>query len=114
MAKNNTDKMMEQLLGVVGSLAESVKALKEEVKELKSPDVENKSEIEKVKKLLEERSKVYKPRSYKVLRYTEIYYDANGDQKKNYTLPGQTFKDYESAKAFVEKNPNWKFDILPV
>jgi hypothetical protein len=29
-------------------------------------------------------------------------------------LPGQTFKDYESAKAFVERNPNWKFDILPV
>lgn len=114
MTKNNTDKMMEQLLGVVGSLAESVKALKEEVKELKKPESDDNKEIDKVKKLLEERAKVYKPRSYKVLRYTETYYDANGDQKKNYTLPGQTFKDYESAKAFVERNPNWKFDILPV
>lgn len=82
--------------------------------------IQNLEQTKSAPAVADENAKYYNPdykatkdRPYKVLYYSSEYVDANWVSKKNYQLPGRTFKNREAAEASV-KNTTSKYDIIPV
>jgi len=101
--------MMAQLVSSVQSLADEVKEIKE--KQSQAPIWDS---VHETMDELQKRRKNYKSEAFKVLPYSGTYVDMNWEQKKNYRLPGLTFKTLEAANAYVAKHPNQLFDVVPV
>lgn len=53
-------------------------------------------------------------RPYKLLLYTGEYTDQNGQNKRQYQLPGRTYKTYADAKAAADRLSHKNYEIVPV
>lgn len=115
-AKPKNDDLLKELMGVVSTLAESVKGLKEEVQDMKNSEQKAPSaEIRQdVLAKLEYSRDNHKTQMYKVMAYTDWGTDPYGNPRKQYVLPWANFDSYEKAKKYVDANPERRFDIIPL